>query len=90
MPLLFWGILFSGRFSLFLLPLWREFRIPHAAALSADLRAFYIIGLAYGFADFFGDSFRLLVAGYDRRSHGRKPGLLPAMLLIVLHSCCSM
>src|SRR5207247_9407312 len=48
-----------------------------------SLRAFYIIGLAYGFADFSALASVVWLLAMTAGATAAKPGVLPAMLLIV-------
>jgi len=85
MPLLFWGIfLFWQIFPVFVAGFGANFEFRTLLRFPLSLRAFYIIGLAYGFADFSAMASVCWLLAMTAGVTAAKPGLLPAMLLIVL------
>jgi ABC-2 type transport system permease protein len=84
MPLLFWGIfLFWQIFPIFAAGFGANFEFRTLLRFPLSLRAFYIIGLAYGFADFSAIASVCWLLAMTAGGTAAKPGLLPAMLLIV-------
>src|SRR5260370_11828293 len=84
MPLLFWGIfLFWQIFPIFVAGFGANFEFRALRRFPLSLRALYIIGLAYGFADFSAMASVCWLLAMTAGSAAAKPGLLPAMLLIV-------
>ncbi len=84
MPLLFWGIfIFWQIFPIFVAGFGANFEFRTLLRFPLSLRAFYIIGLAYGFADFSAIASVCWLLAMTAGATAAKPGLLPAMLLIV-------
>jgi len=84
MALLFWGIfLFWQVFPVFVAGFGANFEFRTLLRFPLSLRAFYIIGLAYGFADFSALASVCWLLAMTAGATAAKPGLLPAMLLIV-------
>ncbi len=84
MALLFWGIfLFWQIFPVFVAGFGANFEFRALLRFPLSLRALYIIGLAYGFADFSAMASVCWLLAMTAGSAAAKPGLLPAMLLIV-------
>jgi ABC-2 type transport system permease protein len=84
MALLFWGIfLFWQIFPVFVAGFGANFEFRTLLRFPLSLRAFYIIGLAYGFADFSALASACWLLAMTAGVTVAKPGVLPAMLLIV-------
>ena len=84
MALLFWGIfLFWQVFPIFVAGFGANFEFRALLRFPLSLRAFYVIGLAYGFADFSALSSVCWLLAMTAGATAAKPGVLPAMLLIV-------
>ena len=84
MALLFWGIfLFWQAFPIFVTGFGANFEFRALLRFPLSLRAFYFIGLAYGFADFSALSSVCWLLAMTAGATAAKPGVLPAMLLIV-------
>ncbi len=84
MALLFWGIfLFWQIFPIFVTGFGTTFEFRMLLRFPLNLRAFYIIGLAYGFADFSALASICWLLAMTAGATVAKPGVLPAMLLIV-------
>ncbi len=84
MALLFWGIfLFWQIFPIFVTGFGTTFEFRMLLRFPLNLRAFYIIGLAYGFADFSALASICWLLSMTAGAAVAKPGVLPAMLLIV-------
>ena len=84
MALLFWGIfLFWQIFPIFAAGFGANFEFRTLLRFPLSLRAFYIIGLAYGFADFSAVASVCWLLAMTAGATAAKPGLFPAMLLIV-------
>jgi ABC-2 type transport system permease protein len=84
MALLFWGIfLFWQIFPVFVAGFGANFEFRTLLRFPLSLRAFYIIGLAYGFADFSALASVCWLLAMTAGATAAKPGVLPAMLLIV-------
>ncbi len=84
MAFLFWGIfLFWQIFPIFVTGFGATFEFRTLLRFPLNLRAFYIIGLAYGFADFSALASICWLLSITAGAAVAKPGLLPAMLLIV-------
>src|SRR5437660_1390281 len=84
MALLFWGIfVFWQVFPIFVAGFGANFEFRTLLRFPLSLRAFYIIGLAYGFADFSAMASVCWLLAMTAGATAAKPGLLPAMLLIV-------
>jgi len=84
MALLFWGIfLFWQVFPIFVAGFGANFEFRTLLRFPLSLRAFYLIGLAYGFADFSALSSVCWLLAMTAGATAAKPGVLPAMLLIV-------
>src|SRR5229473_1193040 len=84
MALLFWGIfLFWQIFPIFVTGFGATFEFRMLLRFPLNLRAFYIIGLAYGFADFSALASVCWLLSMTAGATVAKPGVLPAMLLIV-------
>ncbi len=84
MSLLFWGIfLFWQIVPLFVAGFGANFEFRILLRFPLSLRAFYIIGLAYGFADFSALASICWLLAMTAGATVAKPGVLPAMLLIV-------
>lgn len=84
MALLFWGIfLFWQVFPVFVAGFGANFEFRTLLRFPLSLRAFYTIGLAYGFADFSALASLCWLLAMTAGAAAAKPGVLPAMLLIV-------
>jgi ABC-2 type transport system permease protein len=84
MAFLFWGIfLFWQIFPIFVTSFGATFEFRTLLRFPLSLRAFYIIGLAYGFADFSAIASICWLLSMTAGAAAAKPGVLPAMLLIV-------
>jgi len=84
MALLFWGIfLFWQLFPVFVAGFGASFEFRTLLRFPLNLRAFYIIGLAYGFADFSALASICWLLAMTAGAAVAKPGVLPAMLVIV-------
>jgi len=84
MAFLFWGIfLFWQIFPIFVTGFGATFEFRTLLRFPLSLRAFYIIGLAYGFADFSALASICWLLSMTAGAVAAKPGVLPAMLLIV-------
>jgi len=83
MALLFWGIfLFWQIFPVLVAGFGANFEFRTLLRFPLSLRAFYIVGLAYGFADFSALASVCLLLAMTAGATVAKPGVLPAMLLI--------
>ena len=83
--LLFWGIfLFWQIFPVFVAGFGASFEFRTLLRFPLTLRAFYVIGLAYGFADFCAVASLCWLVAMTAGAAAAKPGVLPAMLLIVV------
>src|SRR5229473_338798 len=81
---LFWGIfLFWQIFPVFVAGFGANFEFRTLLRFPLSLSAFYIIGLAYGFADFSSLASICWLLSMTAGAAVAKPGVLPAMLLIV-------
>jgi ABC-2 type transport system permease protein len=84
MALLFWGIfLFWQVFPVFVAGFGANFEFRTLLRFPLSLRAFYAIGLAYGFADFSALASVCWLLAMTAGATAAKPGVLPAMLVIV-------
>jgi ABC-2 type transport system permease protein len=84
MALLFWAIfLFWQLFPVFVAGFGASFEFRALLRFPLSLRAFYIIGLAYGFADFSALASICWLLAMTAGAAVAKPGELPGMLLIV-------
>jgi ABC-2 type transport system permease protein len=84
MALFFWGIfLFWQIFPIFVTGFGTTFEFRTLLRFPLNLRAFYIIGLAYGFADFSALASICWLLSMTAGATVAKPGVLPAMLLVV-------
>src|SRR3989441_2165745 len=84
MALLFWAIfLFWQIFPVFVAGFGASFEFRTLLRFPLSLRAFYIIGLAYGFADFSAIAAVCWLLSMTLGATVAKPGILPAMVLIV-------
>src|SRR5437588_229855 len=84
LALLFWGIfLFWQIFPVFVAGFGANFEFRTLLRFPLSLRAFYLIGLAYGFADFSALASVCWLLAMTAGATAAKPGVLPAMLLIV-------
>jgi ABC-2 type transport system permease protein len=84
MALLFWAIfLFWQIFPIFVAGFGANFEFRTLLRFPLSLRAFYAIGLAYGFADFSALASVCWLLSMTAGAAVAKPGVLPAMLLIV-------
>jgi ABC-2 type transport system permease protein len=84
MALLFWGIfLFWQAFPVFVAGFGANFEFRTLLRFPLSLRVFYVIGLAYGFADFSALASVCWLLAMTAGATAAKPGVLPAMLLIV-------
>jgi ABC-2 type transport system permease protein len=84
MALLFWSIfLFWQLFPVFAAGFGASFEFRTLLRFPLSLRAFYVIGLAYGFADFSALASICWLLAMTAGAAVAKPGVLPAMLLIV-------
>ena len=85
MALLFWGIfLFWQIFPVFVAGFGANFEFRTLLRFPLGLRVFYIIGLAYGFADFSALASVCWLLSMTAGATFAKPGVLPAMLVIVV------
>jgi len=85
MSLLFWGIfLFWQIVPLFVAGFGANFEFRILLRFPLSLRAFYIIGLAYGFADFSALASVCWLLAMTAGATVAKPSVLPSMLLIVV------
>jgi hypothetical protein len=83
--LLFWGIfLFWQMFPVFVAGFGASFEFRTLLRFPLSLSAFYVIGLAYGLADFAALASLCWLTSMTAGATVAKPGVLPAMLLIVL------
>ena len=84
MALLFWGIfLFWQAIPIIVAGFGANFEFRTLLRFPLNLRAFYIIGLAYGFADFPAISSLCWLLAMTAGAAVARPGVLPAMVLIV-------
>jgi len=84
MALLFWGIfVFWQVFPIFVAGFGANFEFRTLLRFPLSLRAFYIIGLAHGFADFSAMASVCWLLAMTAGAAVAKPGVLPAMLPIV-------
>src|SRR2546430_1192713 len=84
MSLLFWVIfIFWQVFPVFVAGFGANFQFRTLLRFPLSLRAFYIIGLAYGFADFSAVASVCWLLAMTAGATAAKPGLFPAMLLVV-------
>ena len=84
MALLFWGIfLFWQVFPVFVAGFGANFEFRTLLRFPLSLPTFYIIELAYGFADFSALASVIWLLAMTAGATVAKPGVLPAMLLIV-------
>jgi len=84
MALLFWGIfLFWQLFPVFVAGFGTNFEFRTLLRFPLSLHAFYVIGLAYGLADFSSLASVSWLLAMTAGATVAKPGVLPAMLLIV-------
>ncbi len=84
LSLLFWAIfLFWQVFPIFVAGFGANFEFRTLLRFPLSLRAFYLIGLAYGFADFSALASVCWLLAMTAGATAAKPGVLPAMLLIV-------
>lgn len=84
MALLFWGIfLFWQVFPVFVAGFGASFEFHTLLRFPLSLSAFYVIGLAYGLADFSAIASVCWLLSMALGATVAKPGILPAMLLIV-------
>ena len=82
--LLFWAIfLFWQFFPVFTVGFGAGFEFRNMLRFPLSLRAFYLIGLAYGFADFSAVASICWLIALTLGATAAKPGVLPAMLLVV-------
>ena len=85
MALLFWGIfLFWQIFPIFVAGFGANFEFRTLLRFPLSRSAFYIIGLAYGIADFSSLASVCWLLSMTAGAAAAKPGMLPAMLLIVV------
>src|SRR5260370_4698168 len=85
MALLFWGIfLFWQIFPIFVTGFGATFEFRTLLRFPLSLRVFYIIGLAYGFADFSALASICCLLSMTAGAAPAKPGVLPAMRLRVM------
>jgi ABC-2 type transport system permease protein len=83
--LLFWGIfLFWQIFPIFVAGFGASFEFRTLLRFPLSLSAFYVIGLAYGFADFCAIASLCWLLAMTAGATAAKPGVLPAILLIVV------
>ena len=83
MALLFWAIfLFWQIFPVFVASFGANFEFRSLLRFPLSLRAFYVIGLAYGFADFSAIASICWLISMTAGATVAKPGALPAMLLV--------
>jgi ABC-2 type transport system permease protein len=84
MALLFWGIfIFWQSFPIFAAGFGANFEYRTLLRFPMTLSAFYVIGLAYGFADFSALASVCWLLSMTAGAAVARPGVLPAMLLIV-------
>src|SRR5437660_5882214 len=84
MALLFWAIfIFWQIFPVFVAGFGAGFEFRTLLRFPLSLRSFYSIGLAYGFADFSALASVIWLLAMTAGATVAKPGVLPAMLLIV-------
>jgi ABC-2 type transport system permease protein len=84
MALLFWGIfLFWQVFPVFVAGFGANFEFGTLLRFPLNLRAFYVIGLAYGFADFSAIASVCWLLAMTAGATVARPSVLPAMILIV-------
>jgi len=84
MALLFWGIfIFWQVFPVFVAGFGASFEFRTLLRFPFSLSAFYVIGLAYGLADFSAIASVCWLLSMTLGATVAKPGILPAMLLIV-------
>jgi hypothetical protein len=84
MAALFWGIfVFWQGFPIFVAGFGASFEFRTLLRFPLSLRAFYIIGLAYGLADFSALASLCWLVAMTAGATVAKPGILPAMVLIV-------
>ena len=84
MALLFWGVfLFWQIFPVFVAGFGASFEFRTLLRFPLNLSAFYVIGLAYGMADFAALASLCWLISMTAGATVAKPGVLPAMLLIV-------
>ncbi len=82
--LLFWGIFFFWQvFPVFVAGFGASFEFRTLLRFPLSLSAFYVIGLAYGLADFSAIASVCWLLSMTLGATVAKPGILPAMLLIV-------
>ena len=83
MALLFWSIfLFWQLFPVFAAGFGASFEFRTLLRFPLSLRAFYVIGLAYGFADFSALASICWLVAMTAGAAVAKPGVLPAIVLI--------
>jgi hypothetical protein len=83
MALLFWGIfVFWQGFPLFVAGFGASFEFRTLLRFPLSLSAFYLVGLAYGLADFSAVASLCWLVSMTLGATMAKPGVLPAMLLI--------
>jgi ABC-2 type transport system permease protein len=81
--LLFWGIfLFWQLFPIFAAGFGASFEFRSMLRFPLNLTAFYVIGLAYGLADFSAVASVCWLASMTLGAAAARPGVLPAMLLV--------
>ncbi len=84
MALLFWGIFFFWQvFPVFVAGFGASFEFRTLLRFPLSLSAFYVIGLAYGLADFSAIASICWLLSMTLGAAVAKPGILPAMVLIV-------
>jgi len=84
MALLFWGIFFFWQvFPVFVAGFGASFEFRTLLRFPLSLTAFYVIGLAYGLADFSAIASVCWLLSMTLGATVAKPGILPAMVLIV-------
>jgi hypothetical protein len=85
MALLFWGIfVFWQMFPVFVAGFGASFEFRTLLRFPLSLSAFYVIGLAYGLADFAALASLCWLTSMTAGVTVAKPGVLPAMVLVVL------
>jgi hypothetical protein len=85
MALLFWGIfVFWQMFPVFVAGFGASFEFRTLLRFPLSLSAFYLIGLAYGLADFAALASLCWLTSMTAGVTVAKPGVLPAMVLVVL------
>jgi hypothetical protein len=85
MALLFWGIfVFWQMFPVFVAGFGASFEFRTLLRFPLSLGAFYVIGLAYGLADFAALASLCWLTSMTAGATVAKPGVLPAMVLVVL------